>query len=286
MQRRTQTITQTITQIITQPIPPIPPKPSPPFLSWVLLALLMAAAAATGLPAARTVFSAYGAARKKLPVYSVATAEKKIAITFDAAWGAEDTDVLLGILAEHNARATFFLCGYWVRQFPEDVRRIYAAGHDIANHGDTHAHVASLDLARNRKEIADAHGAVKALLGLDMDLYRPPYGEYNDTVLDAASGAGYTAVQWDVDSHDWMNKGVPYQVSQVLNHKRLGPGSILLFHNGAKDTPAALPIILRALGERGYSFVPVSELIYREGFYIDHEGRQRKGDPPKALSKN
>lgn len=241
----------------------------------VLLILLAVAATINIRPTVISVFKAVQATKKKLPIYCVETLEKKVAITFDAAWGADDTETLLTILREYNVKATFFICGYWVEKYPNEVKRIYEEGHDIGNHGNTHAHVAQLNLEQNKKEIQGAHDKVKSLLGIEMNLYRPPFGEYNNTVLEAAEEMGYYTIQWDVDSLDWMKKGVENEINQVLKHKRLGNGSILLFHNDAEFTPQALPIILKGLKDKGYEFIPISELIHKENYYMDHEGRQR-----------
>ena len=139
--------------------------------------------------------------KKKLPIYSVDTDEKKVAVTFNAAWGADDTDTLLKILEENDVLATFFFCGTWVDRFPEEARKFAAAGHDIANHGDTHAHVASLNLEQNKKEIKNCHDKIKAVTGVESIFYRPAYGEYNNTVIAAADEMNYYTIQWDVDTH-------------------------------------------------------------------------------------
>ena len=139
------------------------------------------------------------AAKKKLPIYCVGTDEKKVAISFDAAWGAEDTDSLLKVLKDNDVKATFFLCGYWVDKYPEEVKRIYEAGHTIGNHSNTHPHGNQLSLQKNKEEIMAVHQKVKDLLGIEMNLYRPPFGEYNDTVLTAAEECSYYTIQWDVD---------------------------------------------------------------------------------------
>jgi len=194
---------------------------------------------------------------------------------FAAPWGADDTEQLLKILADEDVKATFFLCGYWVEKYPEEVKMLHAAGHDIGNHGDNHAHGAQLSKEKNKQEIMSCHEKVKALLGIDMNLFRPPYGEYNNTVIEAAEELGYYPVQWDVDSHDWMKKGVQYTIDRVLNNKNLQNGSIVLFHNDARDTPAALPTIIKGLKEKGYTLVPISELIHKDNFYLDHAGRQK-----------
>ncbi|MCL1842696.1 MAG: polysaccharide deacetylase family protein [Defluviitaleaceae bacterium] len=213
---------------------------------------------------------------KKLPIYSVDTPEKKVSITFDAAWGADDTDILLEILRKNDVLATFFFCGTWVDKFPEALEKFAAAGHDIANHGDTHAHVAQLNLEQNKKEIQNCHDKIKAVTGLEMNLYRPAYGEYNNTVLDAAEELNYYTIQWDVDSLDWMAKGEQYEIERVLGSKDLKNGSIILFHNDAKFTPKTLDIVIKGLKEKGYEIVPVSQLIYKNNFEIDHTGRQKQ----------
>ncbi|MCL2456494.1 MAG: polysaccharide deacetylase family protein [Defluviitaleaceae bacterium] len=214
--------------------------------------------------------------RKKLPIYSVETDEKKISLTFDAAWGADDTDVLLKILEENDVLATFFFCGTWVDKFPDALRKFAAAGHDIANHGDTHAHVSKLNLEQNKREIKNCHEKIKAVTGIEMNLYRPAYGEYNNTVLAAAEELNYFTVQWDVDSLDWQARGKQYEIDRVLNSKDLKNGSIILFHNDAKFTPQTLEIIIKGLKKKGYELVRVSDLIYKENFEIDHAGRQKK----------
>ena len=172
-----------------------------------LVLLLVLGALATAVPSARTVFLA-DAAKRKIPIYCVDTEEKKVAVSFDAAWGADDTETLLSILKENDIKATFFLCGFWVDKFPEEVKRIYEEGHDIGNHGNTHAHSTQLSLENNKKEIMGAHLKVKELLGIEMNLFRPPYGEYNNTVLEAAESSGYYTIQWDVDSMETKPENV------------------------------------------------------------------------------
>ena len=248
------------------------------YIRLALIALLVIVAAANLRPAAVTVFSHYQtaqAAKKKLPIYSVDTPDKKVAITFDAAWGADDTDNLMRILKDNEVRATFFLCGYWVEKYPDEVQKIAAAGHDIGNHGNTHAHGAQLSLEQNKSEILKCHEKIKQVTGQDCRFFRPPYGEYNDNVITAAEESDYFAVQWDVDSHDWMDKGIEYTINRVLNNKNLQNGSIVLFHNDAKPTPKCLDTIIKGLKEKGYELVPLSELIHEGDYYMDHTGRQK-----------
>lgn len=213
-------------------------------------------------------------AERKLPIYCVQTEEPKISISFDAAWGADDTDELLRILAENEVKATFFLCGYWVDKYPEEVKKIAEAGHDLGNHSMTHPHMNQLSAEQITKELQECHQRVKDLTGIEMDLFRPPFGEYDNHVIETAQANGYYTIQWDIDSLDWKEHGPEAEINQVLNHKHLGNGSIILFHNDAKYTPQVLGTILKGLKDKGFTLVPLSELIYRENYKMDHEGKQ------------
>lgn len=213
-------------------------------------------------------------AKRKIPIYSVDTKEKKVALSFDAAWGADDTDSLLSTLEKHNVKATFFLVGDWVRKYPEQVKKIYQAGHDIGNHSDKHPHMNSMSKEQIKADVMEAHKATKDLLGIEMDLFRPPFGEYNNTVMEALKECGYYIIQWDVDSLDWKEYGLENLIDTVVNHKNLGDGSIVLMHNNAKYTKDALDSIIVGLKEQGYELVPISELIIKENYKTDHTGRQ------------
>lgn len=243
------------------------------FVFGGIAAALIVAASFAVYPYCTDVFSNISENRR-LPIYCVDTEEKKVAISFDAAWGADDTDELLRILRENDVKTTFFMCGYWVDDYPEEVMKIASEGHDIGNHSATHPHMASISREEIAKELMKTHEKVYELTGVEMDLFRPPFGEYTNNVIEVAEECGYYTIQWDVDSLDWKEYGVEQEVKQVLEHKHLGNGSIILFHNDAKYTPQALDTIIKGLKDRGYEIVPVSELIIREDFTINHEGRQ------------
>ncbi|MBS4961489.1 MAG: polysaccharide deacetylase family protein [Clostridiales bacterium] len=138
---------------------------------------------------------------RKLPIYCVENNKNQIAISFDAAWGADDTDELLRILKENDVKATFFMCGYWVDKYPEEVLKIAADGHDLGNHSATHPHMSKLSQEEIRQELQKAHEKVKTLTGIDMELFRPPFGEYDNKVIDAAKSENYYTIQWDVDTY-------------------------------------------------------------------------------------
>ncbi|MBQ8802536.1 MAG: polysaccharide deacetylase family protein [Tyzzerella sp.] len=211
---------------------------------------------------------------KELPIYSVETDEKKVALSFDAAWGNEDTQQILDILAEYNVHVTFFMTGGWVENFPEDVKKIYEAGHDLGNHSENHKNMSQLTDADCQDELMKVHEKVKELTGVEMDLFRPPYGDYDNEVIKNATVCGYYTIQWDVDSLDWKDYGVESIIKTVMEHKNLQNGSIVLMHNGAKYTAQALPQVIEGLLELGYEIVPISELIYRDNYHLDVTGRQ------------
>ena len=241
-------------------------------IKYILTAAFVILAGFIAFPSVQAVYSA---SKRKLPIYCVDTLDKKLSITFDAAWGADDTDTLLRILADNAVKATFFLCGTWVDKYPEEVKKIHEAGHEIGNHSDTHPDGVKISAERNQLEILSVHKKVKNILGIDMNLYRPPFGSYNNTVIEAAKGLNYHVIQWDIDSLDWKEYGVRDEIDRVLNHKHLGNGSIILFHNDAKYTPEALDSIIKGLKQKGFELVPVGELIYKEDYHMDHEGRQK-----------
>lgn len=241
---------------------------------FVLTALVVGFGAIRYIPKAAVAVS--GGAKRDLPIYCVNTEEKKVALSFDAAWGNEDTATLLEILKKHDVRVTFFMTGGWIEKYPDDVKAIAAAGHDLGNHSENHKQMSKLSKEECVQEIMKPHEKVKELTGKDMILFRPPYGDYNNTLVGAARECGYHCIQWDVDSLDWKDYGVDSIIKTVLNHKHLGNGSIILCHNGAKFTKDALESLITGLQDQGYTIVPISELIYTEDYYMDHEGRQFK----------
>ena len=211
---------------------------------------------------------------RQLPIYCVKTDKKQVALSFDAAWGNEDTKVLMDILAKHNVKVTFFMTGEWVEKFPEDVKYIAEQGHDLGNHSMTHPQMSKLSETKIREEIQAVHDKVKELTGIEMDLFRPPFGDYDNEVITTLADMGYYTIQWDVDSLDWKDYGADSIIKTVCKHKHLKNGSIILMHNGAKYTPKALESVIIGLLDQGYELVPISQLIIRENYHLDHTGMQ------------
>lgn len=213
---------------------------------------------------------------RKLPIYSVETNEKKIAITFDAAWTNQDTQELIDILKKHNAKATFFIVGDWAEKFPESVKAFHDAGHTIANHSDTHKAFSKCSREEIREEIVNCNKKLEAITGTPVTLVRAPSGDYTDQSLDVCKELNMTMIQWNCDSLDYTKISTDEIVNRVV--KGTTNGSILLFHNGVDNTAPALDRILTELEKQGYSFVSVEDLIYKEDFYIDHTGKQCKNE--------
>lgn len=212
------------------------------------------------------------AAKKKLPIYCVERQDKKVALTFDAAWGNEDTQQLIDILAEHGAKATFFVVGEWVDKYPESVKQLFDAGHDVMNHSDTHPESTKLSRDGLIAELNKCNDKIESVIGVRPNLFRPPFGDYNDAVVETVDSIGMKTIQWDVDSLDWKDLSASQIVERVT--AKVQPGSIILFHNAAKHTPEALPMILDWLEDNGYEPVKVQELLLEGEYYMDHTGRQ------------
>ena len=234
----------------------------------MIIGVLAAAVAVTS-----TVRAVQTAAQpKEIPIYRVQSDKKEVAISFDAAWGNEETEQLLDILDEHDVKATFFLVGDWVDKYPDDVKNIAAHGHDIGNHSDTHPHLPQLSTENATSEIQRCNEKIEALTGSAPTLFRPPYGDYNNDVVLTARAMGYEVIQWSVDSLDWKNLGVQPMIDRAT--KSVRSGDIVLFHNDSQYILEALPAILKSYQAQGYTVVPVSQLLLPGETTIDVQGRQ------------
>ena len=216
------------------------------------------------------------ASNRQLPIYCVQRDQKMLSISFDAAWGNEDTQQLIDILGKYQIKATFFVVGEWVDKYPESVLALHEAGHEIMNHSNTHAHMSQLSREEIIADVEACNDKIEAITGVRPTLIRPPYGEYDNNVITAIRSIGMEPIQWDVDSLDWKEIPASEICQRVVS--RVGPGSIVLFHNAAIHTPEALPGIIETLLQEGYTFVPISQLIlpgtYNTDYTIDHTGRQ------------
>lgn len=211
---------------------------------------------------------------RKIPIYCVDRNDNKIALTFDVAWDDADTKAILDALDEYNVKASFFIVGEWMEKYPESTELIHNRGHEILNHSDSHPYMTKISQEEMRNEILDCDAKIYAVTGEKKGLFRPPYGDYNDAVVEAAQSADHKVIQWDVDSLDWQKLSANEICSRVM--ERVKSGSIILLHVGAENTPEALPLLLSQLKEENYKCVKVSELIYDNNYTIDHTGKQIK----------
>ncbi len=216
------------------------------------------------------------ATSRQLPIYCVQKDYKALSISFDAAWGNEDTQQLIDILAKYNVQATFFIVGEWVDKYPESVKALSDAGHEVMGHSNDHAHFNSLSTQEIIDDINANNDKIEGVTGVRPTLFRCPYGEYDDHVINAVRSMNIEPIQWDVDSLDWKDLSAAEITRRVTS--KVQPGSIVLFHNAALHTPEALPSIIETLLQDGYTFLPISQLImpgqYNQDYIIDHAGRQ------------
>ena len=239
---------------------------------WLTLgaAVLAAAAifAAVNYPAAVSA----SAATRQLPIYCVQRDQKVCSISFDAAWGADNTQKILDVLKEYGVTCTFFVVGNWADQYPEQAKAIVDSGNELMNHSNAHDHYNSLTADQIIADVNTCNDKIEALTGVRPTLIRCPFGEYDDHVISTIRSIGMEPIQWDVDSLDWKDYDAPTICKRVTS--KLAPGSIVLFHNAALHTPEALPEILECMIREGYTVLPISQLILHESYTIDHTGRQ------------
>jgi len=256
------------------PKPPILRKSAIFVLRRKTLAVIAAAAAVIVIFALVTSPAVVGAsaASRELPVYSVRRDNRAVSLTFDAAGDDGDTRQLIDVLARYDVKATFFVTGDWADRYPESVRALAQAGHEVMNNSDGRAHLLKLSAPEIVKDVTACSKKIAAITGAAPALFRAPYGEYDDNVIRTVASMGMTTVQWDVDSLDWKGLSASGIESRVTGGVR--PGSIVLFHVGAAGTPQALPAIIGYLVQNGYSIVPVSQLLLAGDCTVDRAGRQ------------
>ena len=243
-------------------------------LKSVLSAALLGGALllGSGLAYAADAEEVWWSGARSLAVYSVERTDNKIAISFDCAWGTEHTDAILSALAEAGVRATFFTVQFWAEEHADYLKKVSDAGHEVGTHSATHSYMSRQSEAEIRAELESSSQAITAVTGKPVTLFRPPYGDYDDLLIDTCRDMGIMPVQWDVDSLDWKDLSAADIAERIIS--RVKSGSIILCHNNGLHTAEALPIVIDALHAKGFTFVPIGELIYYENYTIDVTGRQ------------
>lgn len=209
-----------------------------------------------------------------VPIYSVNTDESKVAFTMNCAWNDDDIDQILEVLEENEIKITFFIVGDWINNYPESAKKIYEAGHEIASHSDTHPHVNELSYEQNTSELEKSSLKIESITGTKANIYRAPYGEYNDTVIQSATDSGYYVIQWSLDTLDY--EGLTGEEMWDRLDNNITSGDIILSHNGTEHTADSLDMILKKIKEKGLQVVTVSELIYMDNYSINSNGEQKQ----------
>lgn len=241
----------------------------PVIILLLIFSLLVTVSALTGAASVYT-----GNVERKLPIYCVETEEPKIAISFDATWGADKTEKILEILNQHDAKATFFLVGFWAEKYSDMVRKIDESGMEIGTHSNTHPDMSKLSPNAIELELITSMNILENITGKRPKYFRPPYGAYNNKLIEKANELGLMTIQWDVDSLDWKAGSAHDIAMRVINKTK--KGSIILMHNNGDNTVEALKLIVPGLKNKGYQFVTVGELVYDKDYVIDHTGKQIK----------
>lgn len=187
-------------------------------------------------------------------------------------WNADDIDSILDTLNKYNIKITFFIVGDWADKYPEAVKKINENGHEIGNHSNTHPHINKLNIDKNCEEITKCSEKLKNITGKEVNLYRCPYGEYNNTVINAANSLNYYPIQWSLDTLDYT--GLTGNEMWNRLDRKLKKGDIILMHNGTKHTADSLELLIKNIQSKGFEIKKVSDIIYKDNYKINENGTQ------------
>lgn len=204
-----------------------------------------------------------------LPIYCVQD-ERKIAITFDAAWGADKTKAIVDTLCRYNIQGTFFLTGFWIDAYPAETLYIHEKGMQIGNHSANHYNMGKMNADRCFAEIASVNTQLYQM-GISPRVFRAPFGDYGNTLMQTLQSMSMRCIQWDVDSLDWKGLSAAELTKRVV--EKCQAGSIILCHNNSDHIVEALPSIIEGLQAKGYVFVTIDALLQGKEGKIDHTGR-------------
>lgn len=244
-------------------------------LSFIMLLLLLLSSASDVI-----------AAPSKL-VQKGNTTEKVVALTFDDGSDGTNIDSILSVLSQHNVKATFFLTGSGASSHRQRIKNITNQGHDIGNHSYSHPYFTKISPAETKNQLQRTENIIFDITGkTTKPLFRPPYGEYNSTVLQRVGDAGYThTIMWTIDTIDWTGNSANSIIQRTLSS--ITPGSIILMHTGAgaTGTTTALPTIITRLKSMGYRFVTVSQMLNLESKSGGSNYVVKPGDTLYAIAK-
>ena len=224
-----------------------------------------------GLITAKTA-TVFKAGNRNLPVYSVENNENRASVTFNCAWGNDDIDKVLKTLSNHNVKATFFIVGDWAEKYPDSLKAIYEAGHEIGAHSYNHKDYAKLTASEIEADIQKCDEVISSIINTTPILYRVPSGSYNNTAIDTLEKCEKIPIQWSCDTIDYNDASA----EDIYNRaSKLESGGILLMHTGTKNTALALNRILDTL-RKNFELTTVGNLIYKDNFTVDPSGKMIK----------
>ena len=199
-----------------------------------------------------------------MPICRVETDQKKVALTFNCTYSAQDMQQLLEILKEKNVHATFFLVGNYLQTSPDLVKRMVAEGHNVGNHTFHHPDMSKISTKEAfEKELNDLETLYQQTTGQPMKkYYRPPQGKYSESNLKMANDMGYKTFFWSLAYVDWYEDKQPTKeeaFKKLLT--RIHPGAIVLLHSTSKTNGQILDELLTKWEEMGYHFGTLDDLV-------------------------
>lgn len=214
---------------------------------------------------------AFRCGNRNLPIYSVERNDTCLALTFNCAWNDDDVEEILKLLDKYNAKCTFFVVGEWAEKYPESLKKIADAGHEIGSHSYSHSDYTTLTNEQIAEDIKKTSSVIYKAVSVFPSLVRVPSGAYNSRAVTAIEDCGCIPVQWSVDSIDY----VAQSCEEIFTRASCAvPGDIILMHNGTRFTASALARLLDSLSSK-YKLVTVSELLYNDNFYVDPSGKMK-----------
>jgi peptidoglycan/xylan/chitin deacetylase (PgdA/CDA1 family) len=184
--------------------------------------------------------------------------QKNVSLMVNVYWGTEYIDTRLDIFEKNDVKTTFFVGGSWAAANENTLKKIFAKGHEIGNHGYWHKEHDKISRQRNVEEISITHQLIKSILGVEMNLFAPPSGAFDSTTLEVANELGYKTIMWTNDTIDWRDKYEELIFRRAT--KNLKGGNLILMHP-TLATVDALGDIIAAIKKKGLSVAPVSQCL-------------------------
>ena len=223
-----------------------------PISNLVIVIVVVAIALFSGLG-----FSSVPVSAKSGAIYK-GSSEDKVSLMVNVYWGNEFVDEMLTIFADNEVKTTFFIGGTWAEKNEDLLEKIVQNGHELGNHGFFHKDHDKISLERNREEIQATHELIKSVCGVEMNLFAPPSGAYDETTLQVAQSLGYATIMWSKDTIDWRDQDENVIYKRAT--KNLAGGDLILMHP-TRATVSALDKIIKQIKKQNLTVAPVSEVI-------------------------